>query len=124
VLAAVRVLERRFLLLALIAVVLSVTGTLATPQVAAARALPHVATDQSGQVPQGIRICSVTQKCVPANPPSPSGTVIQVAGLGFIGSMIVVLAGLRRGRRIPMTVPVIFNLPSRVFRPPIASSQG
>ena len=117
-----RVLERGFVLLALVTVILGVTGTLTTSQAASAQALPHVAADQSGQVPQVIRICSVTQKCVPANPPGPSGAVTQVVGFGFIGSMVVVLAGVRRGRRLPTGIPTIFNLPSRVFRPPIASS--
>ena len=117
-----RMLERVFVLLAITAVCLSVTAVLTTSQAAARQTLPHAADQSGGAASPVDRICSATQKCVPAHPPNSSGTVVQFLGTAFVGSMIVVLAGVRRNRKPTMRTSLTFDLPSRVFRPPIASS--
>ncbi|MGA3149770.1 MAG: hypothetical protein ABSF33_20195, partial [Acidimicrobiales bacterium] len=76
---------------------------------------------QSGQGPSSLRICFATQKCVPANHPSNSGTVSPALAYGFIGVTAMVLADRRRRRRGPAWHPSPFKFFPAIFRPPIAS---
>jgi len=121
-LRSVRVLRRLLVLLAITAVCLGVTAALTMSQAPSGQTLSHVAADQSGAAAPVDRICSATQKCVPTNPPNSSGTAAQFLGIAFVGSMIVVLAGVRRNRLPSVRTSATFDLPSRVYRPPITSS--
>jgi hypothetical protein len=114
---------RRALALSVTVVVaLGISFTLESPVAAPSTgSAQQVEMAQSQQGPSALRICFATQKCVPANHPSSSGTVSPVLAYGFIGVMAMVLADRRRRRRRPAWHPTPFTFFPALFRPPIAS---